>query len=352
MVTRQRTDIHLNIPALRKLDAMLLDCLDNFKDQNEFYYASKNEKSEKGIAVTKDKWWIPTPKVPPNGLSDVTRNWLQFQKDSANQVLKAAMAINAQVLTEMAIPESYLEALPKNGRESLGDALYKSITDEAFDPNTFLSTVDLSTEHKIVDLRNRIEASVEIWQRKMSAKDSKSSWGSGVSMEKRELFEERAETILLILKHRFPGIPQSDLDISKIQYNKYVGLAILESYSRIIESLASTVLSRIEDVMQADALARKPPGAEQKALPSPWLELEKTVSHKEDNSAQIPTSKTLFDFMGWDADGGGAASKKDKQDEVAVKSLGKPANIVTEKKMSYIERLESLGGVRSPTARR
>lgn len=57
----------------------------------------------------------------------------------------------------------------------------------------------------------------------MTAKDGKSSWSSGVSgvsLEKRELFEERAETILLIIKHRFPGIPQSALDISKIQYNR------------------------------------------------------------------------------------------------------------------------------------
>lgn len=54
----------------------------------------------------------------------------------------------------------------------------------------------------------------------MVNKDGKSTWGSGVSMEKRELFEERAETILLLLKHRFPGLPQSTLDISKIQFNR------------------------------------------------------------------------------------------------------------------------------------
>lgn len=30
-----------------------------------------------------------------------------------NQVLKAAMAINAQVLSEMEIPENYIESLPK-----------------------------------------------------------------------------------------------------------------------------------------------------------------------------------------------------------------------------------------------
>lgn len=64
-----------------------------------------------------------------------------------------------------------------------------------------------------------MEASIVIWKRKMIQKDSKSSWSSAVSLEKRELFEERAETILLLLKHRFPGIPQSALDISKIQFN-------------------------------------------------------------------------------------------------------------------------------------
>ena len=121
--------------------------------------------------------------------------------------IKAAMAINAQTLSEMAIPESYIEALPKNGRASLGDLIYRSITDDFFDPDQFLATVDMSTEHKILDLKNRIEASIVIWSRKMNQKDSKSAWGSAVSIEKRELFEERAETILLLLKHRFPGFP-------------------------------------------------------------------------------------------------------------------------------------------------
>lgn len=80
--------------------------------------------------------------------------------------------------------------------------------------------MDLSTEHKVLDLKNRIEASIVIWKRKMHQKDGRSSWGSGVSLEKRELFEERAETILILLKQRYPGLPQSSLDISKIQDNR------------------------------------------------------------------------------------------------------------------------------------
>lgn len=92
------------------------ECLDNFKDQNEFYYVSKgSDDSDQDSAKTKndDKWWLPTPKVPAEGLSDMARKFLQYQKDCVNQVLKAAMAINAQILTEMEIPESYIDSLPK-----------------------------------------------------------------------------------------------------------------------------------------------------------------------------------------------------------------------------------------------
>ncbi|CAA0822365.1 Rop guanine nucleotide exchange factor 12 [Striga hermonthica] len=350
MVTRQRNDLHMNIPALRKLDAMLLECLDNFKDQNEFYYVSKDdeESSQKGKNVRSDnKWWIPVPKVPPNGLSEVTRKWMQYQKDSVNQVLKAAMAINAQVLSEMEIPESYIEALPKNGRASLGESMYKNITDEYFDPDYFLTSVDLSSEHKILDLKNKIEASVVIWKRKMNMKDNKSAWGSAVSLEKREIFEDRAETILLILKHRFPGLPQSDLDITKIQCNRDVGHAILESYSRIIESLAFTVLSRIEDVMQVDSEAQNPSSGEPMKSP-----VREPSTEEESNSAETPNSMTLLDFMGWNLENSeNDPNKKDSHEEADRKVLNKPANVNTNKKVSYIERLESLGGTRSPTAR-
>ncbi|CAM8986284.1 unnamed protein product [Rhodiola kirilowii] len=346
MKTQQRKDLQMSIPALRKLDAILVACLDNFQGQNEFSYVSKDaSEAEKGKRKD-DKWWLPTPKVPLNGLSDVTRKWLQFQKDSANQVLKAAMAINAQVLSEMEIPENYIESLPKNGRASLGDSIYKSITVEHFDPYLFLSTLDLSSDHKILDIKNRIEASIVIWKRKMNNKDQKSLLGSSVSQEKRELFEERAETILRLLKLRFPGLPQSTLDISKIQYNKDVGQAILESYSRILESLAFKVISRIEDVQHADSLAQNPSGEEKRdrCLVSP-------IKGEDHNLPDGPISMTLSDFMGWNFDQADTEQKKDSADDLN-KHMTKVSNIsTTPKKVSYIEKLENLGGMRSPTER-
>jgi hypothetical protein len=138
MSTAQRRDLAMNIPALRKLDAMLLvsrpplyspylanylnrttgiyicahacmqGYMDSFVDQTEFWYEKGGDNKRDD-----DKWWMPTVKVPAEGLSDVTRKWLQYQKECVNQVLKAAMAINAQVLMEMEIPEIYIESLPK-----------------------------------------------------------------------------------------------------------------------------------------------------------------------------------------------------------------------------------------------
>lgn len=91
------------------------DCLDGFKDREFSYMSSKDtDESEKAKNNrNNDKWWLPTPKVPPDGLSVAGRKWLQSQKESVNQVHKAAMAINSQILSEMEIPENYIESLPK-----------------------------------------------------------------------------------------------------------------------------------------------------------------------------------------------------------------------------------------------
>lgn len=67
----------------------------------------------KVIPRQKEKWWLPVPRVPTGGLSENARKHLQNKRDSTNQILKAAMAINSISLADMDVPESFLEALPK-----------------------------------------------------------------------------------------------------------------------------------------------------------------------------------------------------------------------------------------------
>lgn len=280
MVSRPRSDLYINLPALKKLDAMLLETLDSFSD-TEFWYVDRGillgDVNDDGYVPVRppsqrqeDKWWLPTPKVPTNGLSSGARKQLQHHRECTNQILKAAMAINNQILSEMEIPYSYLESLPKNGKDSLGDIIYRYITAEQFSPDCLLDCLDLSSEHHTLDIANRVETAMHIWKQKLHSKhthgkaskpNSKSSWGKMKDFvgdaERRELLAGRAESILLALKQRFPGLPQTILDMNKIQYNKDVGQSILESYSRVLESLAFNIIARIDDLIFVDDMAKK-----------------------------------------------------------------------------------------------
>lgn len=82
-------------------------------------------------------------------------------------------------------------------------------------------------------------------------------WGSTVKglvddTEKSKTYAHRADALLKNLKSHFPGLPQTVLDMNKIQYNKDVGQSILESYSRVMESLAFNLMARIDDLLYVD----------------------------------------------------------------------------------------------------
>lgn len=100
---------------------MLQDILEGFKE-TEFWYvdqgvvAPESDGSvsfQEAIQRQEEKWWLPVPRVPAGGLPEPSKKQLIHKRDFANQILKAAMSINSIALTEMDVPESYLETLPK-----------------------------------------------------------------------------------------------------------------------------------------------------------------------------------------------------------------------------------------------
>ncbi|KAF3564629.1 hypothetical protein DY000_02019979 [Brassica cretica] len=273
MTCRPRSDLYVNLPALRKLDNMLLEILDSF-EETEFWYvdqgivahesaADGSSSFRKSFQRQEDKWWLPVPRVSPGGLQDKSRKQLQHKRDCTNQILKAAMAINSITLADMEIPESYLESLPRRGRSCLGDLIYRYISSDQFSPEYLLDCLDLSSEHQAIEIANRVESSIYLWHKRSNSKpatNTKTSWEMVkelmVDGEKLELMADRAESLLISLKQRFPGLPQTALDMSKIQYNKDIGKSILESYSRVLESLAFNIVARIDDLLFVDDLTR------------------------------------------------------------------------------------------------
>ncbi|KAF2296162.1 hypothetical protein GH714_036429 [Hevea brasiliensis] len=243
MTCRPRSDLFINLPALQKLDNMLLEILDSFASA-EFWYVDQgivapdedgSTSFHKAIQRQEEKWWLPVPRVPA---------------------------------AEMDVPDSYLESLPKNGRACLGDLIYRYITSDQFSAECLLDCLDLSTEHIALEIANRVESAIYAWRRRAHSKPptnpnrstARSSWEMVkdlmVDVDKRELLAERAEGLLLSLKQRFPSLSQTTLDTSKIQFNKDVGKSILESYSRVLESLAFNIVARIDDLLYVDDLTK------------------------------------------------------------------------------------------------
>ncbi|GMI80796.1 ROP (rho of plants) guanine nucleotide exchange factor 5, ROP GUANINE NUCLEOTIDE EXCHANGE FACTOR 5 [Hibiscus trionum] len=276
MTCRPRSDIFINLAALRKLDNMLLDIVDSFTN-TEFWYvdqgivapeADGSSSFRQTLQRQEEKWWLPVPRVPAGGLSDDSRKQLNHTRECTSQILKAAMAINSITLSEMEVPDSYLDTLPKNGRACLGDLIYRYITSDQFSAECLLDFLDLSSEHVALEIANRVEATIYVWRRRSHSKPpinpnrstTKSSWEMMkdlmVDGDKREFLAERAESLLLCLKQRFPGLTQTTLDTSKIQCNKDVGKSILESYSRVLESLAYNIVARIDDLLYVDDLTK------------------------------------------------------------------------------------------------
>ncbi|PRQ44820.1 putative PRONE domain-containing protein [Rosa chinensis] len=114
LTPKARADIHINLPALKKLDLMLIETLDSLV-VTEFGYVEGGSRAEgrNRTPGQSKRWWLPSPQVPATGLSDTEKNKLLKQGKVVHQVFKAARTINESVLLEMHLPTIIRDALPK-----------------------------------------------------------------------------------------------------------------------------------------------------------------------------------------------------------------------------------------------
>ncbi|KAL2544404.1 Rop guanine nucleotide exchange factor 14 [Forsythia ovata] len=265
MTPKARSDIHMNLPALQKLDCMLLETLDSMVD-TEFWYAEVGSRAEgrSRSAGQSKRWWLPSPRVPTVGLSERERKRLLHHGKLLHQVFKAAKSINENVLLEMPVPTEIKDALPKSGKASLGVEFYKILTAESISAEEMVSCLNLKSEHEALEVINRLETAMLAWKERITEQASgkspvRTSWSfvkDPISeLDKVESLVNRAEVLLQLLKTKYPNLPQSFLDVTKVQYGKDVGLSILEAYSRTLANLSFSILSRIGDILQEDVVS-------------------------------------------------------------------------------------------------
>ncbi|CAJ1930854.1 unnamed protein product [Sphenostylis stenocarpa] len=270
MTSKARADIHMNLPALQKLDSMLIEALDSMMN-TEFWYAEGGSQAE-GTDINaqhSQKWWLPSPQVPKSGLSDTERKKLIDQGRVVCQVFKAAKSINESVLHEMPVPEVIKDALAKSGKANLGHELHKVLTSQSSSGEDMLKSLNLTSEHVVLETVNRLEAAILSWKERIAEQISgkhpaRSTWSPFVKdpmseVDKLELLLDHAETLLQLIKIRYPNLPKTFLDATKVQYGKDIGYSILEAYSRVLANLAFSILSRIGDILQEDSSSNPSP---------------------------------------------------------------------------------------------
>ncbi|CAH8384314.1 unnamed protein product [Eruca vesicaria subsp. sativa] len=282
MTSKPRADIHMNLPALKKLDSMLIVCspslfirsltscffllilmkaqetLDSMVNK-EFWYSEVGRRSESS------RWWLPSPKVSKTGLSSLGRKNLLEKGNVVYQIFKAAKSINEEVLLDMPLPTIIKDSLPKSGKTRLGDELLRMLASESTSVDEIFVSLRIRTEHGALETVNRLEAAIYAWKDRSAEQESsgrshvRGSW----SLVRESLSEisriksliNKAERLNGQIKSKFSNLPHSFLDATKIQYGKDIGHAILEAYSRILASLAFRLLSRIREILQEDALS-------------------------------------------------------------------------------------------------
>ncbi|PHT66711.1 Rop guanine nucleotide exchange factor 14 [Capsicum annuum] len=256
MTPKARADIHMNLPALRKLDSMLLETLDSMVN-TEFWYTEVSSRAE----GNNTKWSLPSPKVSVAGLSDIERKKLLNQQKLVNQIFKAAKAINENVLSEMAVPTVIKDALPKAREFLLKLFAFEILTAESTSAEEMFSSLNLTSENSALEVVNRLEGSILAWKERINDQTSGKfplprSWSFKkdpvTELDRLEALLSRAEALVHQLKVEYPNLPQTFLNVRKIQYGTDIGHLTLEAYSRVLLNLAYNILTRIGEILQVD----------------------------------------------------------------------------------------------------
>lgn len=222
----------------------------------EFWYAEVGSRAEgkSRNGGQSMRWWLPSPRVPTVGLSEIERKRLLHQGKLIYQVFKAAKAINNQVLVEMPIPPAIKDSLPKvtypsildnidgtnffvifsffffqSGKASLGEEMYRVLTAELGTVEEMMNCLNLKSEHGALEAINRLEAAIFVWKDKITdhgnrKSPARTSWSFVkdpiYELDKTETLMRRAELLLLQINNKYPNLPQTFLDVTKVQYCK------------------------------------------------------------------------------------------------------------------------------------
>uniref|UniRef100_M8BVN9 Rop guanine nucleotide exchange factor 1 n=1 Tax=Aegilops tauschii TaxID=37682 RepID=M8BVN9_AEGTA len=284
MTPKARSDVHMNLPALQKLDSMLI-------------FGFTNGICNQICRKFWTRWWtqsIGTWRVVADQVAGakimvkdrpksggfhplVSLNKVYLSSRGKGLCFRQNLFIKSSKLPSLSTNKSCFRSLfpwllwtpfqRQSGRSSLGEDLYHAITTDYIPIEEIFVSLSLKTEHSVLETMNRLEGALFAWNQRISEERSRRSparhsWkfmkDSSSELEKMSACIKRVETLIQLLKSRFPNLPPTFIDVVKVQYNEDVGHAIVEAYSRVLVGVAFSILSRVAEIMLEDDLVKKP----------------------------------------------------------------------------------------------
>jgi hypothetical protein len=258
MVSRQRRDIAETLPALLEADLAIQGILESYAERGFSY----RKRDQTDAAAKGGRWWTEVPVIPEGGLADAERGKLHVHLLKLKKIMELCGRENQAAMARMTLPVSEIQRMPHNAKDILPPKLYRDLhppaapaapaaaagSSSASSASAFLNVDDFIARHgidtpvKALEMVSLLEKVLVIWRRKASHKGSKF---------------EMASRLIADLKARFPGMRQTELEVARINNNKDIGHAVIEALSRVLESRAATLISRILEVTEKDDEEKK-----------------------------------------------------------------------------------------------
>lgn len=200
------------------------------------------------------------PVVGKGGLPGEVGQIVEEAEKEMRGVFKVCHEINVEVVKTMPVPGSFVTGLPKHARELIPKSLKEGLTTWGmFKVSDYMKDTNQYNKDSAKDLASRLEKVALIWE----AKTNNKSFLSRTFDIRGERFHQamtafrRCQNAIRDLRREWPTMQHTDLDMAKIQHNEDIGHAGLEAYSRALESRAYRLLTRIRELLDADAEARR-----------------------------------------------------------------------------------------------
>jgi hypothetical protein len=262
-----REDVRVHLPKLRACDEQQQALYGRFVDV-EWEYAKPTPPAasggEAGVAAgcaaggaAELKWWKKVAAMRESG----ARLSAQWANELASMVAWAAAnvemcrRVNDESLAFMPVPESYIESLPKHAKSlPLGEHLRRVLERTSSPPSelgyvegvfALLAKDGVADDDKLAlsQLLSALERAALVWERKAERRPGGNAKAAN------------ARKVIAAVRARQPGLGQTSLERAKLADNRDVGSAVLEAYSRVLESRLVCMRELAEEVIRVGGVA-------------------------------------------------------------------------------------------------